>query len=94
MDEDLRWAIGTAITVAVPFTIALIASIRSLLKTIRDGDDVLHSRINQVRDDYVRRIEFDAHFIRLREDLKEQRDELKETNRRLDELMSMLAQKK
>lgn len=48
---------------------------------IRTGDDQLHSRINQVRDEYVRR-----------GDVRELRENLKETNKRLEQLMSMLSQ--
>ncbi len=61
---------------------------------MRAADDVLHSRINQVRDEYGRWFEFDMHFNLLRDDVRELRKDLKETNKLLDQLMSVLAREK
>ncbi|KAB2761734.1 hypothetical protein F9L00_12670 [Brucella anthropi] len=72
----------------------LIVAFRVLSRSIKDGDDALHSRINQVRDEYIRRIEFDMHFNRICDDLRDTRDELKETNKRLDGIMTVLMQEK
>ncbi|WP_079212723.1 hypothetical protein [Brucella pituitosa] len=94
MNDEWRWFLNTDVQVACFCITTLIVAFRVLSRAIKDGDDALHSRINQVRDEYVRRIEFDAHFNRLREDFRAYREEAKETNRRLDELMTMLAQKK
>jgi hypothetical protein len=109
MGEDIKWFIGIASSLAVPFTVALIASFRSLSKSIKDGDeklatslkdgdDALHARINRTRDEYVRRIDLDDHVKQLREGMKEMRDEtregLKGTNTRLDQVLAVLAQDK
>ncbi|MDH7790743.1 hypothetical protein [Ochrobactrum sp. AN78] len=94
MSDEWRWFLDTDVQV-VGFCIStLIVAFRILSKAIKDGDDELHHRINQVRDEYVRRVEFDAHFDLLREDVRELREDLKGTNKRLDQLMSVLAQDK
>lgn len=54
----------------------------------------MHHRINQVRDEYVRRVEFDTYFDLLREDVRELREDLKGTSKRLDQLKAVLAQEK
>ena len=109
MTDDLRWLIGTAITLATFFGGALIAAFRSLSASqksaedrlgaaIKDGDDQLHERVNRVRDEYVRRVDLDDHVRQLRDGMKEMRDEtregLKETNKRLDQVLAVLAQDK
>lgn len=57
-----------------------------------------HDRVNRVRDEYVRRVDLDDHVKQLREGMKEMRDEtregLKETNKRLDQVLAVLAQDK
>jgi len=54
--------------------------------------------VNRVRDEYVRRVDLDDHVKQLREGMKEMRDEtregLKETNKRLDQVLAALAQDK
>ncbi|ASV84074.1 hypothetical protein CES85_4866 [Ochrobactrum quorumnocens] len=79
-------------------TVALIATFRSLSASIKAGDDQLHERVNRVRDEYVRRVDLDDHIKQLRVGMKEMRDEtregLKETNKRLDQVLAVLAQDK
>jgi len=109
VNDDLRWLIGTAITLATFFGGALIASFRSLShaqKTaedrlgaaIKDGDDQLHERINRVRDEYVRRVDLDGHVSQLREGMKELKDENREStremNKRLDQVLAVLTQER
>ncbi|MBM6397940.1 hypothetical protein ACFW0F_15255 [Brucella anthropi] len=98
MSEDFKWLMGTAVTLIVFFSGALIASFRSLAKSQKDGDDQLHDRVNRVRDEYVRRVDLDDHVKQLRDGMKEMRDEtregLKETNKRLDQVLAVLAQDK
>ncbi|MBX8800472.1 hypothetical protein [Pseudochrobactrum sp. MP213Fo] len=92
MGEDLKWLIGLAAT----FGLALIAAFRSLSATIKAGDDALHERINRTRDDYVRRVDLDGHVSQLREGMKELKDEtresMRETNKRLDQVLAVLTQ--
>ncbi|MDM8343799.1 hypothetical protein P8H26_00115 [Pseudochrobactrum sp. sp1633] len=98
MGEDIKWLIGISASMAVSFIIALIASFRSLAASIKAGDDALHERINRTRDDYVRRVDLDGHVNQLREGMKElkeeTRDSARETNKRLDQVLAVLAQEK
>ena len=54
----------------------------------------LHDRINRIRDEFVRRDDFDAHMTRLDKRLDDFRDEMREasasTNRRLDSIIHKL----
>lgn len=92
MGEDIKWLIGIGVT----FGLALIASFRSLSASIKSGDDALHERINRTRDDYVRRVDLDVHIKQLRDSMKELKEETresaKETNKRLDQVLAVLAQ--
>ena len=94
MTDEWRWFLDTDVQVAGFCITTLIVAFRVLSRAIKDGDDrladmirtgddALHSRINQVRDEYVRR-----------DDVRELREDLKETNKRLDQLMSMLAKER
>lgn len=109
MANELQWLIGLAVGLGSTFTIALITAFRSLSTSqksaedrlgaaIKDGDDQLHERVNRVRDDYVRRVDLDGHVSQLREGMKELKDETrdsaKETNKRLDQVLAVLAQDK
>lgn len=92
MDGDIKWLIGMSVTLIVAFGSALIASFRATTKSIKEGDDQLHERINRTRDDYVRRADLDGHLRRIDDNVKEMRDEnregTRETNRRLDALLT------
>lgn len=90
----MKWLIGIAVT----FGLALIGAFKSLSKSIKDGDDALHERINRTRDDYVRRVDLDVHMAQLRGDVKELKNETREstseTNKRLDQVLAALARDK
>lgn len=73
MSEDLKWAFGLMLTLI--FGVAGYA--RHISTSIKTGDDVLHHRINEVRDDYVKRDDFDAHLARSESRMRELRDELR-----------------
>ncbi|MCY1370286.1 hypothetical protein D9M69_573730 [compost metagenome] len=98
MGDDIKWLIGLATGLGGTFTVALIATFRSLSSSIRDGDNQLHERVNRVRDEYVRRVDMDDHVKQFRDGIKEMRDEtregMKETNKRLDQVLAVLAQDK
>ena len=98
MGDDIKWLIGTSITLCIFFGGVLIAAFRSLSASMKSGDDALHERINRTRDDYVRRVDLDGHVSQLREGMKELKDETrdsaKETNKRLDQVLAVLAQDK
>lgn len=71
-------------------------------KAIKDGDDVLHERINRTRDDlsngYVRRADLDGHLGRIETRIGEMRqdmkDERRETNARLDVILAAVTTNK
>lgn len=98
MGEDIKWLIGLAAGLGGTFTVALIATFRSLSASIKLGDDQLHDRVNRVRDEYVRRVDLDDHVKQLRDSVRELRDETREasrgTNTRLDQVLAVLAQDK
>lgn len=58
----------------------------------------MHDGVNRVRDEYVKCIDLDDHVRQLRVGMKEMGDEtregLKETNKRLDQVLVVLAQDK
>ncbi|PRA48156.1 hypothetical protein CQ062_22385 [Ochrobactrum sp. MYb68] len=98
MGDDIKWLIGLATGLGGTFTVALIATFRSLSSSIREGDNQLHERVNRVRDEYVRRVDLDDHVKQLRDSVRELRDETREasrgTNTRLDQVLAVLAQDK
>lgn len=71
------------------------------LKESNDGDDKLHSRINDVRETmtngYVRRDDLDGHLQRIEKGVTELRTEMREerrdTNTRLDAVLSAISNK-
>ena len=85
-----EWAIGVGISLA-----ALIGGImvrdRQVMKTIEQGDQVLHGRINDVKEDYVRRDDLVSHVKPMETMVALLRDEQRATNRRIDKLLAILA---
>lgn len=98
MGDDLNWLIGISASLGVSFIIALVGSFRSLSATIKYGDDQLHERINRVRDEYVKRVDYDDQMNEIKMNIKEIRDELRdgtnETNKRLDQVLAALVKEK
>jgi len=98
MNDDWRWMLGVDVSVATFCLGALVTAFRSLSASMRKGDDALHSRINQVRDEYVRRHDMDIQMNQLRESVRELREELRtglrETNKRLDQIIAVMAREK
>lgn len=84
MGEDIKWAIGLAITLGG----FLIAGFRALAARISASSaeshkrvDVvsaeIHKRIDDVKDRYVRRDDLDGHLGRVDANLKELKDEVR-----------------
>jgi hypothetical protein len=73
---------------------AAIARDRQITRMITDGEEKLHARINDVRDQYVRRDDLDKHMQRWEKTLEDLRADMKEGNRqtndRLDKLLVAL----
>lgn len=100
MDENVKFALGFLLSL-----IALVATYtRYVSNMIKVGDDNLHHRVNQTRDEYVKRVDLDAHISRvesrmrdlreeLRSDVKDIKDEIKGTNARLDAVLAKLSER-
>jgi uncharacterized protein YPO0396 len=100
MDENVRWVLGFLLSL-----IALVAGYaRHISNRIEAGDNALHHRINQTRDEYVKRVDLDAHISRvearmrdlreeLRSDIREVKDEIKGANTRLDAVLVKLGER-
>jgi len=100
MDENVKWALGfllSLITVVAAYT-------RHVSNMIKVGDDNLHHRVNQTRDEYVKRVDLDAHISRvesrmrdlreeLRGDIRDLKEEQKGANARLDAILAKLSER-
>ena len=70
-----------------------------IIAAISDGDDKLHERINRTRDDmsnmYVKRADLDGHLQRIENSVasmrQEMREERRDTNSRLDAVLSAIS---
>lgn len=100
VSDELRWALGLALSAVLTLGAMLVGAFRALSgkmdrrddtmrAAIKEGDDALHERVNQVRDDYVRRVDLDqrlAHFettqAEIRIDIKAIREVLSRPSRR------------
>lgn len=60
------WLIGQGIGIGIAGVTLMTAMHRNLVSKIDTGDNDLHSRINDVRDKYVRRDDLDAHLNPIR----------------------------
>jgi len=93
-DEAMRWFIGIEITVAVAFASALLAAFYRLSDAIKKGDNALHERVNDVRDQYARRSDLDGHMARIDGSMRDMRADMKEqhrdTQQRLDSVLTAL----
>lgn len=81
--------IFTAVTVVG----GIIVRDRQILNKITEGDEKLHSRINRAQSEFVRREELQAHLARLEQSVAQMHDEQRETNRRIDAILTRLGNK-
>lgn len=87
------WARDRAITNKIH------ANHEDITAAAKDGDDVLHKRINRVRDDisdtYVRRADLDGHLARIETGLSglksDMKDANRDTNQRLDAVLAAIS---
>lgn len=102
MGDDLKWAIGIAVTLTLGWGSILIGAFWKVVSMIRRVEDEmdnsskeLHARINRVREDTVQKSDLDGHLTRLSNDMREMRQEhreaTKDTNARLDALLAAIA---
>lgn len=93
MSNEFQWLIGTLIGLG-----ALIGGIivrdRQVMKAINDGDEKLHDRITKVQSEYVRRDDLNGHIQSIENSVNQMREEQRETNRRIDMLLTSLSKEK
>lgn len=88
MESDLRWVIGIGVSLTVTLVTALIAAFRNLANRISTGNRDLHKRVDDVKDKYVRRDDLDGHILRIDQNVRELRDEMRENHRQLLEAVT------
>lgn len=64
MEQDIKWLIGLIVTVGAALVASVIAAFRSLAARLTRNNAILHSRIDDVKDNYVRRVDLDGHLSR------------------------------
>jgi hypothetical protein len=99
MNDDIQWLIGLLATGFAGFAGALFATFRSLsnkwsegnkaiYQKIEDGDTKLNSKIDDVKDRYVRRDDLDAHIERVETAIQAVRVDQREQTRQLLEAIT------
>jgi hypothetical protein len=92
MNNEIQWLIGTLIALG-----ALIGGIivrdRQVMNDIQTGDEKLHDRITKVQAEYVRRDDLNGHIQIIENSVNQMREEQRETNRRIDALLTTLTKK-
>lgn len=88
MDPELKWAIGVAVTLSTAFTATIIASFRSLAFRISQGNKELHTRVDDVKEKYVRRDDLDGHILRIESGIRDLKDENRENHKQVMEILA------
>lgn len=89
MTAEMQWLVGTALTVILSIggiaigaframSAKLDSAVEAIEATMRSEDAQLHSRINEVKDKYVRRDDFEKYTDRMDRRLDEIRSDQKE----------------
>lgn len=77
--------------------LALIGSMlvrdRQIQRMISEGDEKLHIRLNRAQDVFVRRDDLNGHIQSIENTVNQMREEQRETNRRIDQLLAALTKK-
>lgn len=74
MGGDLQWLIGIGVSLYTATIAVVIASFRAILGKIGR----VHERIDQVKDDYVRREDLDTRLSPITESVRDLKDEVKD----------------
>jgi len=80
MDADLKWIIGIGAGLLLSFATMLIGAFRNLANRISANSATLHTKIDKVKDDYVRRDDLDGHIQRIDENVRDLRHEMRENH--------------
>ncbi len=63
---------------------------RQLHKTIQIGDEKLHNRINEVRETFVRRADFEHYIASTKTEMDRAYHELHATNKKIEKILDLL----
>lgn len=86
---EIQWLIGALIAI-VSMIGGIIVRDRQIMKEINEGDKELHDRITKVQSEYVRRDDLNGHIQSIENSVHQMREEQRETNRRIDSLLTLL----
>ena len=92
MGEETKWLIGLLMGAVLTVGGIMIAAFNRLADRISKGDHALHTRINHISEEYVRRIDLDGHLGRvdtaIRDFKNEMREQHRDTQQRLDRVLT------
>jgi hypothetical protein len=84
MDGDLKWVIGLAVSMALAFGTIMIGAFRNVSAKIAE----LHSRVDDVKERYVRRDDLDGHILRIDQNVRDLRDETRANHKEIIQALS------
>lgn len=90
MLDELRWLIGAVMTLITVIG-GIVVRDREVMRKIDDGDARLSERITKVQTEYARKEDLTDHILRVEQSVESMRNELRETNRRIDSLILVLS---
>ena len=79
MDADLKWLIGSMVMVTLSLTGFIIGAFRNV--SVKVG--LLHKKVDDVKEKYVRRDDLDGHLTRIDAILHDMREEMQRNHERL-----------
>lgn len=90
MLDEIRWLIGAVMTLITVIG-GIVVRDREVMRKIDDGDARLSERITKVQTEYARKEDLTDHVLRVEQSVESMRNELRETNRRIDSLILVLS---
>lgn len=84
MDGDLKWVIGLAVSMVLAFGTVMIGAFRNVSAKIAG----LHGRVDDVKEKYVRRDDLDGHIMRIDQNVRDLRDEMRANHQELIRALS------
>ena len=88
--EEVKWLIGILMAL-VAMIGGFIARDRQVMARIQDGDEKIQKAMDDVRKEYVRRDDLKDHLQSIEKSLVQSRDEQREMARRIDALITSIA---
>ena len=88
--EEVKWLIGILMAF-VTMIGGFIARDRQVMARIQDGDEKIQKAVDDVRKEYVRRDDLKDHLQSIEKSLVQSRDEQREMARRIDALITSIA---